>query len=76
MIDTEHLENISAGDTVAFRSIRSDVSGWFTGIVRGVFPSSLMIEVNIPVEPQWYKDDAFTLALEGDIDRIILLEKK
>ena len=76
------IEKCKLHSVVAFKTI--DSQEWYTGVITTLYPPNskcndtsvyfFQINVSIPVEPQWYEDDAKTTYYLENITNLILLE--
>jgi len=66
-----NFSNIKEKDIVAFKTTDGD---WFTGWVGFVSDTSLMINLIVPIEPQWYRDEDDTVYFLDSITEVILLK--
>lgn len=67
------ISNIKRDDIVAFKTLHGN---WFTGCVFMIAENAIMINLNIPIEPQWYSDSDTTVYFLSDITDIVVLESK
>lgn len=72
------LINCKQNTVVAFKEIKRNE--WFTGIITYIYqPKSnsdefrISINLNVPIEPQWY-DDEQTVYYLNDISDLVILE--
>ena len=75
------LINCKEGTVVAFKE--KERNEWFTGIICSIFPPKskynqtdeyvLSINLNVPIEPQWYDGEKTGYYLE-DISDLVVLE--
>lgn len=76
------IEKCKLYNVVAFKTI--DTQEWYTGTIVTLHPPNskcnktsiyfFEISVSIPIEPQWYSDDAKLTYYLEDISNLILLE--
>jgi hypothetical protein len=72
------LINCKQNTVVAFKEIKRNE--WFTGIITYIYPPKsnsdefrISINLNVPIEPQWY-DDEQTVYYLNDISDLVILE--
>lgn len=66
--------HVRVGDIVAFKSKKIGHEGWFTGKVEVKTDDYIRILISMPVEPQFYDSDDFTVAYSADIEELLFLD--
>lgn len=74
MENIDEIWNISNIKEKAIVAFKTKEGVWFTGQVSFISSDSIRVNLIVPIEPQWYREDDTTVYFLEDITEIVLLE--